>query len=236
MICDTIRPGAKNMKINADFSKRAIVHAAQSDWIASPMAGVDRQMLDRVGDEVARATSIVRYAPGSRFSEHTHSGGEELIVLDGVFQDEHADYPTGSYVRNPIGTYHTPRSDNGCTIFVKLWQFSEVDRKQFSLDLNAVVPNDYGDGVSNVLLHRHANEEVTFETWQAGASRRLSDAGGVELLVLAGQLSIDGGPLVAWDWLRLPPEDSCEAVAGPQGARVWMKRGHLLDIKVPSQD
>jgi hypothetical protein len=58
-------------------------------------------MLDRIGDEVARATSIVRYAPASHFSPHVHDGGEEFLVLEGTFQDEHGDYPVGSYVRNP---------------------------------------------------------------------------------------------------------------------------------------
>ena len=51
------------MNLNADFTKRAVVHAATLDWQASPMPGVERRMLDRIGDEVARATSIVRYAP-----------------------------------------------------------------------------------------------------------------------------------------------------------------------------
>src|SRR6516162_5700894 len=74
------------MEINADFSKRAAVHAARLPWIPSPIKGVDRRMLDRIGDEVARATSIVRYAPHSHFSPHTHGGGEEFLVLDGVFR------------------------------------------------------------------------------------------------------------------------------------------------------
>src|SRR5262252_8151862 len=81
------------MALNADFSQRVAVHAARLAWVASPIAGVDRRMLDRIGDEVARATSIVRYAPTSRFSAHTHGGGEEFLVLDGVFQDEHGDLP-----------------------------------------------------------------------------------------------------------------------------------------------
>jgi anti-sigma factor ChrR (cupin superfamily) len=79
-------------------------------------------MLDRIGDEVVRATSIVRYAPGSHFSAHTHGGGEEFFVLNGVFQDEHGDYPVGSYVRNPPTSSHVPGSDLGCVIFVKLWR------------------------------------------------------------------------------------------------------------------
>ena len=89
------------MNLNSDFGARAAVHAAQLDCTPSPITGVDRRMLDRIGDEVARATPIVRYAPHSRFSAHTHGGGEEFLVLDGVFQDEHGDYPAGTYVRNP---------------------------------------------------------------------------------------------------------------------------------------
>ena len=80
------------MDLNTDFDSRIVVHSEQTDWIASPMPGVDRRMLDRIGGEVARATTIVRYAPNSAFSAHTHTGGEEFIVLDGVFQDEHGDY------------------------------------------------------------------------------------------------------------------------------------------------
>jgi hypothetical protein len=116
------------MNLNSDFGARAAVHAARLDWTPSPIPGVDRRMLDRIGDEVARATSIVRYAPHSHFSPHTHGGGEEFLVLDGVFQDEHGDYPAGTYVRNPPASSHRPGSEPGCTIFVKLWQFDPDDR------------------------------------------------------------------------------------------------------------
>ena len=96
------------MDLNADFTKRVVVHAATLDWKPSPMPGVERRMLDRIGEEVARATSIVRYAPESQFSPHVHGGGEEFLVLEGVFQDEHGDFPEGSYVRNPPQSRHTP--------------------------------------------------------------------------------------------------------------------------------
>ena len=221
------------MKINADFSARAIVHGPATEWVASPMPGVHRKLLDRVGGEVARATSIVRYAPGSRFSEHTHSGGEEFIVLEGVFQDEHGDYPAGSYVRNPIGTHHVPRSDGGCTILVKLWQFADDDRDQFALDLDSLATGE-GDGeVASAILHRHRGEIVALETWRAGAQRGLGDAGGLELFVLDGEIHVDGERLDRHDWLRLPPGDSARAESGPGGARLWLKRGHLLEIIVP---
>ena len=98
------------MDLNSNLRARAAVHAARLDWTRSPIPGVDRRMLDRIGEEVARATSIVRYAPHSRFSPHMHGGGEEFLVLDGVFQDEHGDYPVGNYVRNPPTSSHTPSS------------------------------------------------------------------------------------------------------------------------------
>ena len=126
------------MELNADFSQRVAVHAARLPWVASPIAGVERRMLDRIGDEVARATSIVRYAPASRFSAHTHGGGEEFLVLDGVFQDEHGDYPVGSYIRNPPTSRHTPSSKLGCVLFVKLWQFDLEDRTKVRRDAQAV--------------------------------------------------------------------------------------------------
>src|SRR5262249_9220364 len=126
------------MRINADFTKRASVHAATSDWVQSPMPGVERRMLDRVGDEVARATSIVRYAPGTAFSPHTHPGGEEFFVLDGIFQDERGDYPAGSYIRNPPASRHTPQSQAGCTIFVKLFQFDPADRSHVNIDTGLI--------------------------------------------------------------------------------------------------
>ena len=98
------------MELNADFTQRVVMHGDEIEWLSSPMAGVDRRMLDRIGDEVARATSIVRYAPGSSFSPHVHTGGEEFVVLEGVFQGEHGDFPARSYILNPPESRHTPAS------------------------------------------------------------------------------------------------------------------------------
>ena len=107
------------MQLHADLRQRAVVDAHTLAWSPSPMAGVERRMLDRCGAEVARATSIVRYAAGSAFERHSHGGGEEILVLDGVFQDEHGNYPAGSWLRNPPGSIHRPWSEPGCTIWVK---------------------------------------------------------------------------------------------------------------------
>lgn len=223
------------MEINADFSQRVFVHTNALEWFASPMAGVDRRMLDRIGDEVARATSIVRYAACSTFPEHTHGGGEEFIVLGGVFQDEHGDYPAGTYVRNPVGTHHIPRSDPGCTIFVKLWQFDPADQDQFALDLNALElsPDPARPGIAKAALAKRDYESVSLERWDAGTEAQLRGEGGLEALILDGTLGHDGEVYTRHDWIRLPVGDGIQVTAGREGARLWIKRDHLCTILKP---
>jgi len=214
------------MNLNADFSRRAAVHAARAPWQASPMPGVERRMLDRIGDEKARATSIVRYAPDSRFSRHTHDGGEEFLVLEGVFQDEHGDYPAGTYVRNPPTTSHTPGSAPGCIIFVKLWQFDPGDRNQFSVTLDSP-PAESAAGVTRRLLHEDPDERVTVESWEAGTALVRDLPGGGEYLVLDGGFAENGEDFVKDSWLRLPAGGRLAATAGSAGCRLWVKEGHL---------
>ena len=220
------------MELNSDFSARALVHSDKIDWLPSPMKGVDRRMLDRIGGEVARATTIVWYAPGSKFSAHTHTGGEEFIVLDGVFQDEHGDYPEGTYVRNPPTTAHTPGSEPGCTIFVKLWQFDMEDRNQFrktmANELAAPV-----DGVASATLHKDERETVSYHHLDAGATLSLEAKGGIELLMIKGIARSGADMLARNDWLRLPEGESLAMTAGPDGAKVWIKSGHLPFAMAP---
>lgn len=220
------------MQLNADFSRRAVVHAGTLDWVASPMAGVHRRMLDRIGDEVARATSIVRYAPASHFSPHVHDGGEEFLVLDGVFQDEHGDYPAGSYVRNPPTSRHTPGSAVGCTIFVKLWQFDPADRTQVRSATAGQVFVPVADRplVSVLPLFQDQIEQVRLEHWAPGARVDISAPGGLELLVLAGSFTDEGEQFTEQSWLRLPPGAVFAGVAEPVGCRAWVKSGHLTAI------
>ncbi|MFK8014773.1 MAG: cupin domain-containing protein [Gammaproteobacteria bacterium] len=225
------------MELNADFSQRVVVHAAQLPWQSSPMAGVMRRMLDRVGDEVARATSVVRYAPGSRFSPHVHTGGEEFFVLDGVFQDEHGDYPAGTYVRNPPQSSHTPGAADGCVIFVKLWQFDSADRTTVvkAMDPAQAVAKASRPGVSVLPLHHDSREEVRMEVWGANAQVAWHAEGGAELFVLDGECREGNDTLSRHSWLRVPPGGELRATAGSSGARVWTKIGGLRNVDVPPQ-
>jgi len=217
------------MNLNSNFRARAAVHAARLDWTPSPIPGVDRRMLERIGDEVARATSIVRYAPHSRFSVHTHGGGEEFLVLNGVFQDEHGDYPTGTYVRNPPTTSHTPGSDPGCTLFVKLWQFEPDDRQSVRIDTSSVsfAPAPDVSGVEFALLYENPCELVLLESWAPGINVAVPLPGGIELLVMDGSFIEGGEEFTRLSWLRLPAGARLKATAGGDGCKLWVKSGHL---------
>jgi len=233
MTARTSKQTVGNMDLHSDFSQRVLVHSDKMPWQHSPSAGVDRLMLDRIGGEVARATTIVRFAPGHSFLSHTHGGGEEYVVLDGVFQDEHGDYPTGSYVRNPPTSRHTPRSDAGCTILVKLWQFAPDDRHQFSKDMAEGLAS-VGDGVRAADLHRDARETVRYFELDPGASLHVDAPGGIEVMVLSGSLIENGGGLRQGSWLRLPDGHTFAAAAGGDGAKLWMKTEHLRFVAAPA--
>lgn len=213
------------MLINADFNQRVLVRTHALAWQPSPLPGVERRMLDRVGGEVARATSIVRYARGTSFSAHAHERGEEFLVLDGVFQDEHGDYPTGTYVRNPPGSHHTPRSAVGCTIFVKLRQFELTDTVQsrVATNLDGVTPV-HGECTSQELFARDG-ERVSLETLAPGGQLTCPAPEGAELLMLTGTAKETGDALGTLDWLRLPAGAVLDIEAGKAGCQFWLKLG-----------
>ena len=192
------------MELRADLDVHVGVDQTEHQFVPSPTAGVERIMLDRVGDEVAVATSIVRYATGSAFPPHDHAKGEEFIVLDGVFSDEHGDFPAGSYVRNPPGTAHKPHSEPGCVIFVKLRQFADADLTPVNTTLDPLAP--YGQFQP---LHQYRDEAVGYVRVEAGTRFAFSAAYHVrELLVLSGEVTWQQEvtrTLGAWSWIRMHP-------------------------------
>ena len=223
------------MKINAEFDERVVLHADDIEWRDSPMPGVSRRPLDRIGDEVARATTIVRYAPESKFSAHTHDGGEEFIVLEGVFQDEHGDFPAGCYVRNPPTSRHTPGSKPGCVIFVKLWQFDPDDRTHVRVDMNNVgaVADAERPGVDITPLFKDGHEDVRVEDWAPHTRASLAVDGGAEIFVLDGEINESGDQLRRHSWVRIPDGGTIALETGEKPARIWIKSGHLRYVKAP---
>lgn len=217
------------MQINSDFSQRVVIQPEQYQFVDSPLAGVSRMMLDRAGNEVARATSIVRYAPGSGYSAHTHNGGEEILVLDGVFSDEHGDYPAGSYLRNPPGSSHKPFSTNGCTLLVKLWQFAEQDNGQLVLNTqHATWHQGLVAGLSVLPLHEHNGVSTALVRWAPNTQfNQHIHVGGEEILVLEGLFCDEYGQYPAGSWLRNPRYSKHTPFTLEQGALIYVKVGHF---------
>ena len=216
------------MNINADLSRRAVVDSESLPWVDSPLKGVQRRMLERDGDEVARATSLVRYAPNSAFSAHSHGAGEEFLVLEGVFSDEHGDFGPGMYVRNPPGSKHTPSSAPGCRIFVKLRQMAPDDQEFVRIDTEKA-PWQPGEarGVSVMPLYQRVPERVRLLRLAPGTRlERHGHPGGEEIFVIDGAFEDEQGRYSRGAWLRNPPGSEHRMVS-EDGCTLYVKTGHL---------
>jgi anti-sigma factor ChrR (cupin superfamily) len=217
------------MDINTDFKQRVVLNTDQLAWRASPVPGVERQMLDRVGEELARATSVVRYAPNTEFTPHTHDGGEEILVLDGCFSDEMGDYPAGTYLRNPPGSQHAPFSTDGCTLFVKLRQFAQSDSQE--LRINTKTKDWYPGlvpGLSVMPLHEHDGVSTALVRWAPNTVFNPHvHPGGEEIYVLDGVFHDEFGAYPKGSWIRSPRYSKHAPFTKEEGALIYVKVGHL---------
>lgn len=230
------------MKINANFKLFAATNFDASKYIASPAYGVNRFMLDRIGDEKARATTIVEYKANSKFPEHTHIGGEEFLVLEGTFKDQFGEFPRGTYVRNPIGSVHAPWVDeDGCTIMVKLLQMADTGEGTEPLhvkfdeqkDTNGITTS-FGTKME-LYRNKMTGEHVQMYWLRPSEVMPVQDeatVGGEELFILEGSLQTSVGEYTRWGWLRFPVGSDPvrkSIQAGPEGAQVFSKTGHLTE-------
>jgi hypothetical protein len=216
--------------VNADRGKPAVEFGMDLPWVPSPEPGVTRKLLERVGGEVALATSIVRYEAGSRFARHRHDLGEEFLVLDGVFSDEHGDFGKGTYVRNPPGSSHSPFSLEGCVIFVKLRQMSLDEAGRTVAPPESLEWSPLANGGERADLYRFGRTQVALERLPAGTTRLVGGHdGGEELFLVDGEVVSTADPslvLRRWTWLRRPPAGAIE-ICTRTPVTFWVKRGHL---------
>lgn len=217
------------MNIHSDYSKRVVINQHDLPWGNSPEHGIERRMLDRIGGEVAKATSIVRYQPGAKFKSHTHDLGEEIFVLDGVFSDETGDYPAGTYIMNPPGSSHEPFSDLGCTLFVKLRHLGIDQVEREIVDTNSatwfqgLVP-----GLMVLPLMRQGTGS-SLVRWQPQTYfNPHKHYGGEEIYVIDGVFEDEHGRYPVGSWIR-SPHMSLHKLFSKEGCTIFVKTGHLLD-------
>ncbi len=229
------------MLINADFTRRASLAPEHYQWVSSPQSGVERVMLDRVGAEKARATSIVRYAPDSYFPYHLHHGGEEILVLSGTFSADNVDYPAGWYLRNPPNSGHQPYSDEGAVIFVKLWQMPIAERRYVAIDTNDAanwqtqdnreVCYLFSDNSEQVSLQRlNANEVLFTEAVKGGAEILVLEGEVIDGELVKGDITADAQTYARGGWIRLPVAAMPKIKTGACGATIYLKTGHLSPV------
>ncbi len=216
------------MNLNTDFSQQVVIQPDNLPWSPSPSSGVERRMLERDGAEVTRATSIVRYAPGASFPSHVHDLGEEIFVLEGVFSDESGDYGPGTYLKNAPGSIHTPRSGEGCVLFVKLRHMDVRDRK------NVVVDTLKADWLPGLVPGLSVMPLSSFETQHTALVRWLPETyfsahrhyGGEEILVIEGVFEDEHGRYPKGTWMR-SPHLSLHQPFSKEGCTILVKTGHL---------
>jgi len=217
------------MNINADFTTRVVINTQELAWAQSPVAGVHRKPLDRIGDEVARATTVVKYDSNSAFTKHSHDEGEEIFVLDGIFSDDHGDYPSGTYIRNPPGSSHAPFSKSGCTLFVKLRQFHPADGDSKRVDTTTAswYPG-LVSGLSVMPLHEFQGVGTALVRWAPNTIFNPHvHPGGEEILVLEGVFHDEHGSYGAGSWIRSPRYSKHAPFTKSEGALIYVKTGHL---------
>ena len=214
---------------------RVAVDTAAMEWSPSPSGTVWRKRVHLVGPaESGQVTSVVRYEPNSTFHGHAHPDGEEILVLDGVFSDEHGDWPAGTYLLNPEGFRHAPFSREGCVLFVKLRQFPGRARAHVVIETAGVSWDATARaGVTTRPLYSQPEflDSMRLERWAGGADLgRIHYPQGAELFVLDGSFVDEVGTFARGAWLRLPPgAGHSPSTAG--GCTLYIKEGGFAYLR-----
>ncbi|WP_202942543.1 MULTISPECIES: cupin domain-containing protein [Alteromonas] len=213
--------------LNMNFNQRVVINTTEQAWQASPSKTVWRKPLEREAQESGHTTSVVKYDAGASFNQHSHPLGEEILVLEGVFSDEHGDYPAGTYIRNPPGSKHSPFSREGCVILVKLNQFNSADLEEVRIDTTSTPWLPGQGGLQVMPLHNFEHEHVALVKWPVGeVFKPHRHFGGEEIFVLSGTFKDEHGSYEKGSWLRNPHLSQHHPYVDEETV-IWVKTGHL---------
>lgn len=195
-------------EFNADFSVPVVVETKELIWPVTLTAGIRQKCFEMVERNISRLTTLAQFPVGFTFNKFGHKGGVEFFVLAGVFSDTDGNYSSGYYVRNPMGTYNKPFTNNGCTVLIKLGQFQHLDQKRVVINTRNSEINwrAVGEpGVSRLNLHQFSEEEVNLyqirsECWVTFNYK----THGLEVFVCQGAIIIKNNHYATCTWLRYP--------------------------------
>lgn len=220
-------------QFHSDLLTRAAVEAQALTWYPTTFPGISFGCFEsdhRVQDHPI--TMLTRFAPKGYFPLHGHPGGEEILVLDGYFQDETGVHPPGTYMLNPEGFVHRPHSDHGCLTFVKLRQHGGSQRQRIRTNIfegpwqPGKVPQ-----IQVQLLYQQQGfvEEVWIERWQPGTQlANVVESKIKEIFIIEGSWSDELGQYPIHSWLRYPPNQPYSPVS-TDGCLIYVKTYPVLD-------
>jgi len=221
--------------INGDLTRYVSVDTNELTWTPSPSGTVFRKRVHLVGPtESGQVTSVVRYEPDSSFPSHEHPAGEEILVLDGVFSDEHGDWPKGAFLANPEGFCHAPFSRAGCVLWVKLRQFPGEDRIHVAVDTQLrpwESTAHAGIAIKRLYEQSGFRDRIRLERWDAGISPgTVHYPEGAEVFVIKGAFTDEHGLHGPGTWCRLPV-GSTHDPRTDKGCELYVKEGGLIYLE-----
>lgn len=105
----------KLCQFHPEDKQQIVINTNQHSW----QAGQGQLQVMPLHSFETEHTALVKWPAGEKFKPHTHFGGEEILVLSGIFCDEYDHYPAGSWIRSPHLSQHHPFVEQETIIWVK---------------------------------------------------------------------------------------------------------------------
>ncbi len=98
--------------------------ALSGPWESAGIPGVQRRQLYR-SESYPEEMWLTRVAPNTSVPVVELPDGEEIFVVSGGFEDEYGLFEAHDWLRFPPGGQHSPRSRQGCLLYVARNRLSE---------------------------------------------------------------------------------------------------------------
>ena len=190
------------LELNLDFTKKIVIETLIQKWIEFPTEEFKMIILEG-HRETEHITSIISYNPGSINQNFNQIQGEEIFVLSGNYINEFGEHPAGTYLRIPPGSAYQAFSQTGCTLFIKINQFTKGDNQKIIIKTNEQKWLQGHGNLRVMPLHQFSTEGTALVKWPSNEKFiRHSHFGGEEILVLSGKFQDEHGSYPKLTWIR----------------------------------